>query len=886
MTMRWGVAWVAMAGLLAAAVAGEVDQPSPQEVIQRLKAELTSGEKPPQRPAAQLGADYAVAIDHLVGGLKGDDTSQWKNADSTLEELCHLAFAPGFEPHRIAAARALTRHVRDQRLTALGRGRVIRHIERIGRAEVVDALAAALADKELREPARRALMRNPAAEAGDALRDALNQADTPSRRIALIDALGFRREQRFIKPLVAQAGHADFDVRLHAVEALARIGSPKAQTAVMELLGKGEGHARDQANDAYLALAGRLADADEKAAALTLFRALLDAKEPHLQCAALVGIGRAGSAKDVDTLVGAFGCGVQQRETATRALIALSDEAATEAIWARAKAAAAAVKTRLVGVLGQRKDPAAIPHVIEAAKDKDASVRVGAYTALGHLEAQAGLPVLVQAVKTGGDEERAAAEKALGRIPGEATADAIAEAVPTTQKAAKAALVRALACHHAARHLDVFLAAAKDDAPKVQVAALRGIGVLNQAKAVPTVLEILNEAEGEVLAAAGYALRRSRSPEATAAMVKEARKASAEALAVLLRILAWRDHPAAQGLLLASARHDDPAVQTAAIEGLAHQKTSDAVPILIEAATGEKGDLRDAAVRASLAYVDEIAKANPDAAREIFALALNRRIVRADDLRRQAARALGRLGAPEAVEALCSALRDRRVGRDAHNAIHTIAQQLVKDDQKDEAVEVYTQLLLRSNDERWIRRVADELKKLGVEGRVARRAGFITRWLVCGPFPNPRNKLLSTKLPPEEDGAEPTEPFVEALGVRRDWKRVTIEHPAGIVDLRQAVAEEPNVGALLYAEVTVPEACKALLKLGYEEGCVAYLNAKQVHSRAGARFRIDDRQVRVSLQEGMNRILLKVAHLTRGWRVCARLTTAAHEALAFEQGGK
>jgi hypothetical protein len=127
---------------------------------------------------------------------------------------------------------------------------------------------------------------------------------------------------------------------------------------------------------------------------------------------------------------------------------------------------------------------------------------------------------------------------------------------------------------------------------------------------------------------------------------------------------------------------------------------------------------------------------------------------------------------------------------------------------------------------------------------------------------------------------------VRAGGVEHEWKELQVADLAGVLDLRKAVANQDNTAALLCAEITVPQATKALLKLGYEEGCVAHVDGKQVHSRAGARFRIDDREVMVSLKAGANPILLKVTHLGRNWLLSARLLGPRHQALAFEQSKK
>ena len=106
------------------------------------------------------------------------------------------------------------------------------------------------------------------------------------------------------------------------------------------------------------------------------------------------------------------------------------------------------------------------------------------------------------------------------------------------------------------------------------------------------------------------------------------------------------------------------------------------------------------------------------------------------------------------------------------------------------------------------------------------------------------------------------------------------------MNLQRILGRENNVAACLYAEVTVPKAVDVTLKLGYEQGCVAYLNGKKIHSRAGARFRIDERRVNARLNAGANKLLLKVLTQTRGWSACVRLVCRKGELIEFAQPQK
>ena len=93
-----------------------------------------------------------------------------------------------------------------------------------------------------------------------------------------------------------QAGSANPAVRVAALEALGRIGDPKAERTLAAALGQGDEQERAAAFDACLRLAEHLLEAGDRAQALNVYgKALAGAPEGHLRVAALVGLSRAGS---------------------------------------------------------------------------------------------------------------------------------------------------------------------------------------------------------------------------------------------------------------------------------------------------------------------------------------------------------------------------------------------------------------------------------------------------------------------------------------------------------------------------------------------------------------------------------------------------------------
>ncbi|NQT54279.1 HEAT repeat domain-containing protein, partial [bacterium] len=604
--------------------------------------------------------------------------------------------------------------------------------------------------------------------------------------------------------------------------------------------------------------------------------------------AALIGLGKAGSAKDADTLVAALDGADAERGAATDALLLLEGKDATAAIAAKAEGAKAPAKAILVGVLGQRGDAAAVPAVVAAAKDKAEAVRVAAYGALGALKSEAGIEALLGALLSEKAATRDRAEWAFSRIPGDAATQAILKALDglQAQAEAKVVLVRSLGYRRDARTLDRLAALTRDPVDDVRAAAFRALAMLNDLRAIPAILKALETEKGKARDAAVYALRRAHGKEATAAIVKAAKTAPAAALAPILRVLSWRDDPAVQQFLVANASNGDATVRAAALDGLSRIKDAAAVPSIIEAATKGEGQVRNAAIRTSLVYTDEITKADPAAAKAIYLRALDHKVVPHHDARRAALRALGKVGDADTVGPLADALRDRRLSGDAHGAIENIARRLVKAGQKDQGIAALLTMARRSNDHGRIRRAQQELKKLGVQGELPLAVGFVTHWHVCGPFPNPKNALFGAALPPEKDGkADVTKP-VAAGGTTCAWKPFLSTDAAGVVDLERELKKNDEQAALLYAEVSVAEAADVVLRLGYDEGCIAYVNGKKVHSRSGSRWRVDDQRAKAKLVAGTNTVLLKITNLGPGWRASCRIIGVKNEAVPFTQGGK
>ena len=145
------------------------------------------------------GVDYDKLVksyvDRLASARKDHRGRYRSSVYQQFEKLCLKAARPGAEAERAAVCKAILPHL-GSRTPKQTRADLLRMLEQIGRAECIFTLDRLLGDSdaETREQARRALQNNPSAEAAAVLRRALDAAKDAPWQVALINALGYRRD--------------------------------------------------------------------------------------------------------------------------------------------------------------------------------------------------------------------------------------------------------------------------------------------------------------------------------------------------------------------------------------------------------------------------------------------------------------------------------------------------------------------------------------------------------------------------------------------------------------------------------------------------------------------------------------------------------------------
>jgi hypothetical protein len=177
--------------------------------------------------------------------------------------------------------------------------------------------------------------------------------------------------------------------------------------------------------------------------------------------------------------------------------------------------------------------------------------------------------------------------------------------------------------------------------------------------------------------------------------------------------------------------------------------------------------------------------------------------------------------------------------------------------------EEYRRLFQAARDKDQIAELAELLEKAGDTPDVTRHYGFITEWLVAGPFPSPDGTGFSKAYPPEA-GVDPA----AASGAVR-WKPVQSDATLGTIDLNQEVGKLHDVAAYAFAVVIADQEQPAELRATGKNAIQIFLNGVKLYEKDEYHhgLYLDQHPARGTLKAGRNEILVKVLqnNQTESW---------------------
>jgi HEAT repeat protein len=747
---------------------------------------------------------------------------------------------------------------------------ICRWLAVVGAADCVPAVAPLLTDDDLSHPARMALQPMASPAAGSALRDALPKVK--GRLLAgLIGSIGVRRDPEAVSALAHAAKDDDPVVASAAIMALGAIGNESAAQALAGLQ-VAPALFRVQAR-ARITAASHLKNAGANPQAVFIYRDLMQPSQPQfVRIAALKGLigalPQAESVKLVTEMV--QGEDAAMREATVAAYATSTDAALQSAVASALPSMKSSGQLILLGVLADLPDVAARDAVLSLAeKGSDPTVRAAAIECLGRHGEAADVPMLVRLAGAGQGTVAEAARKTLDRLGKPGVDETLIGLIGSSDPTDRATVLGVLANRRTVAALPTLLRLVGGTDPVRASEAAKPLGVLGESAHLTVLAATITGTENAQLRTACEEAGRAictRAQDKTAAadilLGALARASQPPARAALLRLLGYTAGAAPLTAVVKAMGDNDSEVRQAAFRALVGWPDAKAVPHLVEVArrAPDSSDaivaLRDGCLR--LAAMEEVPMAERLAAyRSVLEVAHR------PEEKRQAISGLSEIPSFRSLDLLKGCGQDAALKSEAIPAAIRVAGELGMVNYA-RAVAALKELKQMTDQEDLRKKADDAIKSLQDAGQTA--DGAILAWMFSGPYKLEGKtglELFDLVLEPEKAES------------KADWRPVVQAaiNQTGLVDLNKIMGGDERV-AYLRTQIISERDQEARLEIGSDDGVKVWLNDKVVHGINVIRGCTPwEDKVKVRLNRGVNRLLLKVTQGAGEWSACCRLRT-------------
>ncbi|MGI6301801.1 MAG: HEAT repeat domain-containing protein [Verrucomicrobiota bacterium] len=351
--------------------------------------------------------------------------------------------------------------------------------------------------------------------------------------------------------------------------------------------------------------------------------------------------------------------------------------------------------------------------------------------------------------------------------------------------------------------------------------------------------------------------------------------------AAILSVLVAREAPEFNALLEKVVEEEDAPLYTIAVDlaDLPHTREALDVPRLELAMRNGDEQVQALAADMLIDIAEELAT-RVENNQPVWILRNVLRFAPNLETRARALEAVGTVGHPEGIELVEPFLSDPDTGRQASSAYIQLARGLIEGDDREEGVQMLSFLAAGSTYAEIVEQAAATLQQLGVDtSEFAVQAGFITRWWVLGPFAaSDTPEILDFP-----EGPIQIEELYQVAGRPRRWQPISSTLLPAVFNLAARFTPKENVAAYAFCNLEFAEPTDAILKLGSDDGVLAWLNGTLVHNNPASRsLQVDQDQVPVQFKQGTNQLLLKITQGGVDWAFCARLTASDGSPLPAE----
>ncbi len=440
--------------------------------------------------ADKVGLRTTLSADY--GAIETYDFGKSRRALAAIEEEIR-----GVAPSSLAQVEErLLEALASPKTTCAGKQFICRMLRRVGSAQSVPALAKLLADKELSHMARLALQHMPAPQAGTALRQALTQLDG-DLKIGLIGSIGQRGDRKAVPGIAKLAADGNAGLARAAIAALGRIGSSQAAEALVKIKAPaGLATARD---NACLMCADSMLAEGQKDEAVKIYNSMISADhDTWIRIAAYKGFVRSEKDKSVPVVLALLkDKDLDLQRAAGKFMTEMPGTAVTKALGEQLASLGTDAQIVLLGALEARGDKTAAPYVAEAVESDDSAVRLAATKGLAILGDASNVELLA-AASVADDAAGKAALESLGRLSGKDVAAALTRVAQAgTEPAIRTNAIRVLVNRRQTEAVPVLLTVAGDQDGNIRQAAYKALGALCGQKELAKLVSMLLTAKSD-----------------------------------------------------------------------------------------------------------------------------------------------------------------------------------------------------------------------------------------------------------------------------------------------------------------------------------------------------------------------------------------------------
>jgi len=177
----------------------------------------------------------------------------------------------------------------------------------------------------------------------------------------------------------------------------------------------------------------------------------------------------------------------------------------------------------------------------------------------------------------------------------------------------------------------------------------------------------------------------------------------------------------------------------------------------------------------------------------------------------------------------------------------------------DACTDYFRDLLKYARDRDQVNAICAELKKNGIDVDQTKHYGFVTHWLLVGPFDNVDGVGFNNVYPPER-GIDVKAVYPGKDDEQLRWREHAAAKPLGLVDLNVAVGKLKGAVAYAYAAVSSETERPVELRAASNNAVRLWLNGKEIYFREEYHhgMEMDQHVGKGALKAGRNEILIKV----------------------------